>query len=256
MQQDLVALSERLAHAVDLAHREPLFEDGRFYGGPTSELLPTARLMNERITATIAAATEELCTVQTTAPTDRSPEVLHRGFARDRELLERGGRVRYLYSGAYLEDPQTFEYVSEFLRAGGEVRVGVRVPRRQVLVDRRNWFVDVTSPETPHSPDAGWHIRDVAPVSWAVDNFSQAWGAALPWSEARARVAGAMSTARQRQILRALEEGLSQQRVADRVHISDRVVNRDLSSLRQALGMTTTTQVLIWWGGTEERLLP
>nr|WP_240982097.1 MULTISPECIES: LuxR C-terminal-related transcriptional regulator [unclassified Streptomyces] len=65
-----------------------------------------------------------------------------------------------------------------------------------------------------------------------------------------------MSTARQRQILRALEEGLSQQRVADRVHISDRVVNRDLSSLRQALGMTTTTQVLIWWGGTEERLLP
>ncbi|MFB7031695.1 MULTISPECIES: hypothetical protein [unclassified Streptomyces] len=254
VQRELLALAEQLGRAVDLAAEEPGFDDGRFYGGPPAELIPSRRLMNERLAETINAASEELCTVQTAPPGDRDPEVIGRGLARDRDLLERGARVRYLYTAASLEDEQTVDYLAEFLQAGGEARVGPATLSRMVLVDCRHLFVDVT--HMPGDPDAGWHIQDIAPVTWIRNQFERAWSTAMPWDEARARVSGAVSTARQRQILRALEEGCSQQQVADRVHLSDRVVNRELSVLRQALGMRTTNQALIWWGGTPERELP
>ncbi|MFC8276237.1 hypothetical protein ACFUJR_27650 [Streptomyces sp. NPDC057271] len=249
-----MALATRMERIPDIEALSGVYNANRMFGGTASELVHSKQLMNERIEHIIAGASTELLTLQPADPVDRDPEVQWRGVRRDRALLERGARVRYLYSAAALEHEVTVELADAFLSVGGEVRVGRQLPPRMVIVDGRHLFVG--NSVVPAEADAGWHVTDIASVSWAGEVFAKAWEAATPWNQARANAAGAVSTARQRDILRCMELGDGQQQIAERSGWSERVIARELAALRRSLGMRSTYQVMIWWAGTEERKLP
>jgi DNA-binding NarL/FixJ family response regulator len=254
VRQELTAIAERIGRIPDLKALSDVYDASRMFGGTASELVHSKQLMNERIQHVIAEASSELLTVQPGNPVDRDPAVQRQGVSRDRELLARGGRVRYLYSAEALEHDSTAEYMAEFIAAGGEVRVSHQLPPRMVVVDRKHLFVG--NSVVPSEPDAGWHVTDIASVAWAREVYNGAWDAATPWEQARAHAATAVSTPRQREILRRLELGDHQQQIAERTGWSDRVINRELAALRRDLGMRSTYQLMVWWARTEERDLP
>ncbi|MFF2331947.1 MULTISPECIES: LuxR C-terminal-related transcriptional regulator [unclassified Streptomyces] len=255
VRQDLLAAAAALASLPDVGQLVDVYDANRFHGGAASELVPTKKLMNEHIGQAIASARVELLTVQPADPVDRDPAVQARGFQRDRELLDRGARVRYLYAPTALEHTPTVEAVEALIEAGGEVRIGPRehLPPRMILVDRHVFVEQVVVPE---EVDAGWHIQDAPSVAWAHLVFNRAWNSATPWERARVRAAEAVSSARQREILRRLAVGDLQHQVGTALGVSEATVNRELTKLRGALGFKSRDQLMAWWGGSEERELP
>lgn len=229
------------------------YDPARMYGGPGSELLPTKELMNKHIGDTLSEGSGELLTCQPGEPEDRDPEVQREGVRRARALLERGIHCRFLYGAAALEHDDTCDYVDGVLSADGEVRVGRDLPPRMVLMGR-NLFVD--NHVVPAEPDAGWHVKDIASVAYARDVFNAYWDRATPWQEAHVALDTAVTTARQRSILRTLEAGDTQPQVAARVNVSEREVNRQLALLRDLLGKRTTLQLMVWWAESKDRTLP
>ncbi|MFI9005119.1 LuxR C-terminal-related transcriptional regulator [Streptomyces sp. NPDC053541] len=255
VRQDLLAAADRMAQIPDIGLLAQLYDANRLYGGSASELVPTKRLMNERIGRVVGDARTELLTVQPADPADRDPEVQAGGFQRDRALLERGGVVRYLYAPAALGHGPTVEAVEALIEAGGEVRVSPRehLPPRMVLADRHLFVEQVVVPE---EVDAGWHVKDAPSTAWARAVFERAWVAATPWEQARRRMEGAVTSDRQREILRGLARGDSQHQVATALGMGEATVARELLKLRRALGFRSRDQLMAWWGGSEEQQLP
>ncbi|OKJ52500.1 hypothetical protein AMK27_30910 [Streptomyces sp. CB02009] len=108
----------------------------------------------------------------------------------------------------------------------------------------------------PAEVDSGWHIKDVAGAAFARSVFEGYWVRATPWQEARAALADAVTTPRQRMILRGLGEGDTQAVVAKALDVSGREVGRELESLRDELGLKSTNQLMVWWATSRDREVP
>ncbi|MFE6875761.1 hypothetical protein [Streptomyces sp. NPDC057677] len=229
------------------------YDPQRAYGGPASEFVHSRQLMNERIGHALLDAQEGLLTVQPGVPSERNPEVLQEAIVRARALLERGVMVRSLYPAAALTHAATMEYVDCVIEGGGEVRVGRDLPPRMVLAGR-DLFVE--NHVVPAEVDSGWHIKDVAGAAFARSVFEGYWARATPWQEARAALADAVTTPRQRMILRGLGEGDTQAVVAKQLDVSGREVGRELESLRDELGLKSTNQLMVWWATSRDREVP
>ncbi|WP_432063333.1 hypothetical protein [Streptomyces sp. S1] len=250
------ALTRTLQRMSQIAGLEALtrhYDPSRLYGGPASEFVDSKQLMNDRIADALGDAGEGLLTVQPGVPSERDPDVLRESTRRTRALLELGVPVRSLYPAAALTHGPTTEYVDGVLEGGGEVRVGRDLPPRMVLAGR-HLFVDdhLRGIES----DAGWHIKDVATSAFARSVFDRYWVRATPWQEARAALADAVTTPRQRMILRGLAEGDTQSAVAKDLGISHREVGRDLEAIRAGLGLRSTLQLMVWWATSRDRDVP
>lgn len=161
--------------------------------------------------------------------------------------------VRSLYPAAALSHAPTMEYVDCVLEGGGEVRVGRDLPPRMVIAGR-DLFVE--NHVVPAEVDSGWHIKDVAGAAFARSVFEGYWARATPWQEARAAVADAVTTPRQRMILRGLAEGETQSAVAKGLEVSHREVGRELEALREGLGLRSTNQLMVWWATSRDKDVP
>jgi DNA-binding NarL/FixJ family response regulator len=229
------------------------YDPSRMYGGPGSEFLATKALMNRRIGEMLEQAAGDLLTVQPGEPDDRDPQVVQQAMERSRRILARDVRCRFLYSAAALDHDATSTYVEGILEAGAEVRVGRDLPPRMVLTGR-SLFVE--NHVVPGEQDSGWHVTDVPSVASHRAIFDGYWERATPWQEAQRTLDATVTSARQRTILRAMETVDSQSKVAARVGVSEREVSRQLALLREALGLGTNYQLMIWWARSPERDLP
>ncbi|QCX74327.1 hypothetical protein C9F11_03120 [Streptomyces sp. YIM 121038] len=256
---------ELLDRTVRRLHRLPAleflaghFEPHRMYSGPGSEFLPTGEEMNGRIGTALAAARSELCTSQPAPPEKRDPTVRKLGRQRGRKALSQGLTHRALYNSAALADEDTASYVARLLEAGGEARVtAARVPR-MVIIDSTHLFIDNVLSEEHSEPDAGWHVTDRAVVAWARSVYDMFWWQATRWQDLDPAAGEVTSTDLQRRILRELEASYSQAQAGHRLTppLSERAVHKVLAELREALGMKSMYQVMVWWGRTPERELP
>ncbi|NYV73003.1 hypothetical protein [Streptomyces sp. UH6] len=255
--QERAAIQQSLDRMNSIEQMEGLAERydlQRVYGDVPSEYLPSKDGMNSRIGQIMAAATSELLTLQPGKPGTRDPEVQRAGVEKARAFLARGLRVRTIYNAVTLHHQQTTEYVEAMLADGGRVRVGSALPPRMVIVDRQHLFLDNHVLEG--EPNSGWHVVDKAAVAWAVSVYEMAWSACTPWERAQRAVRDAVTTARQRAILRQLEAGDLVEAVGTALHMSTRVVNKELQALRTALSLPSTFALMAWWGGSAERGLP
>lgn len=248
----LTASLERLAAIPVLEGLSPSFERNRRFDSMGSELLPTQALMNDRIGEVTGKAAVELLSAQPARPVDRDPAVRRLGIARSLAALERGATLRLLYRVTAAADPGTRESVAELIEAGGEVRaVAGRFPR-MIIVDQKSLFLDDYVIQHPDS-HSGWHVADRSSVMWARHVFGLLWADALPWAQAVAAAGDVVLTDLQMDILERLDAGETQEGAGKRLGISDRLVQRELAGARDLLGLTTTMQLMSWYGRWLER---
>ncbi|WP_329614995.1 LuxR C-terminal-related transcriptional regulator [Streptomyces brevispora] len=220
------------------------FDPHRWYGGPASEWLPTRDEMNARIGEALRDASSEMLTAQPGAPVDRDPAVQQLGMDRVLDLVDRGLSVKSIYTAAVQEHAQTRAHLAAITEAGAEVSTLQETFPRMVLIDRTHLFIDnhVMAAER----DSGWHVFDRAGVAWAHAIYQQLWARADRWQNGQAP--DGVLTERQKMILRVLDEGEPQQRIAPRLSLSERTVTKEIAAARAAVGAKTVYQLMSWWG--------
>ncbi|MFC8155882.1 hypothetical protein ACFUO0_17780 [Streptomyces cinereoruber] len=254
-QRLLAEEQEALARSLERMRQVPVieglyahFEAHRLYGGPGSELLPTMAQVNDRLGSVSALATAEICSVQPTPPAERNAGARQLGSDRSLALL-RSGRIgmRLVYGLAALMDEATREYADAFMEAGGQIKVSPSREQRMVIVDNDNLFIDdhVIAGTESHS---GWHVRDRATVAWARAGFDRLWERARWWSEALAEAGDIRLSPRQLDILALFDAGLDSRAAAREVGISPRTLAAELTEAKASLGVSTTYQLMGWYG--------
>ncbi|MCP3818138.1 hypothetical protein NLX86_08430 [Streptomyces sp. A3M-1-3] len=238
---------ERLAQVPALEALTVDFDPHRLYGGPGSEFLPSKRQMNARIGDVTGKATKELYTAQPDSPSDRDPEIQKLGTSRTRDALERGAQLKSLFHSTAHAHEQTREYVADVMKAGADVRAYAGPFPRMVIVDRRHLFIDNYVVEGAES-NSGWHVFDRSAVMWARAVFTLFWELATRWQEFDPMPADSVLNERQLVILCQLDAGYLQHQVGQRVGMSDRLINKELANARAALGLSSTNQLMAWYG--------
>ncbi|MFE3903231.1 hypothetical protein ACFXPY_23685 [Streptomyces sp. NPDC059153] len=155
--------------------------------------------------------------------------------------------MRLVYGAGALADEGTRACADEFIRSGGEIKVSSSRDPRMVIIDGRDLFIDdyIHDEAEPHS---GWHVRDRSAVAWAGVVFERLWGRATWWAEALAESGDSKLTSRQLDILALYDAGLDQPRAGRELGISSRTVASELADARTSLGLSTTYQLMGWYG--------
>ncbi|MER8083866.1 LuxR C-terminal-related transcriptional regulator [Streptomyces sp. NPDC094048] len=252
---DLAGAVDRIAQVPAVEALAADYDPHRWYGGPGSEYLGTPALMNSRIGPLTDNAATEIYSAQPGEPADRDPEILRAGADRTVAACRRGVRVRSIYNARAHEHDQTRAHVDDLVAAGADIRVlGSPFPR-MVLLDRSHLFIDNLVIEGAES-HSGWHVSDRSAVMWARYVFDLTWDQATPWQALEKESGEAVTTVRQRALLRELEAGYSQQQAGRRLNLAERTVTKEVGALRDQLGVRTLYQVMAWWGRSPERDLP
>ncbi|MFZ3558180.1 LuxR C-terminal-related transcriptional regulator [Streptomyces sp. BH055] len=256
MERAVGELAHALAQMQHIPALETLatdFDPHRVYGGPSSEFIASKAEMNRRIGDVAAAATTSVLTAQPGAPADRDPEVVEVGVQRTIDALHAGIDVRSLYSPLATGHAQTSNNVDRLLEEGADVRTLAGAFPRMMIIDDRHLFTN--NHFFPAAPaDSGWHTTDRSVVTWARAVFDFVWGQASTWDLDRGQVLP-VTTWRQRQILAELEAGYNKQQAARRLDCAERTVTKELTTLRESLGMSTLYQVMVWWATCPDRHL-
>jgi DNA-binding CsgD family transcriptional regulator/sugar-specific transcriptional regulator TrmB len=150
----------------------------------------------------------------------------------DARVLERGVRIREVVQDACRNDPQTCAHTRWLAEAGGEVRTAPTLPHRMIVIDSR---IGVVPLDPRDSAKGALLITDPGVVGTLYALFERIWDAAIPFG---ARVVADTNglTARERQILKLLADGMTDEAVAARLSLSDRTVRRTMNELCERLG--------------------
>jgi sugar-specific transcriptional regulator TrmB len=249
---DLTTVVEQLRSLPQLESLRAAYDPERMYGHASSELLPTMAQMDTRLGEASSRATDEVLSAQPTPRPQRDQQSLQTGSDRSLTLLRRGVKVRLLYGPAATADAESRAYVENFIAAGGEARIHRKPFVRTVIVDGRDAFIDDFVAGHP-STAAGWHISDRAAVAWARRVFTHLWDSSCTWEESLSW-GESLPTERQLQILGDLDAGYDQPTIARRVRISPRQLTADIKEARETLGLSSTYQLMSWYGRWMARL--
>ncbi|MFC8267751.1 LuxR C-terminal-related transcriptional regulator [Streptomyces cinereoruber] len=247
MAAEQIALRHTAQRMVGIAALDRLaaqHDQARFWGGPGSEFLPTPELVSARIAESVSRATTEVLTAQ---PGHRKRAIIESARQRDMDLLLRGVEMRILYHASTRDNPYVKDYVGEVQAHGAELRC-LHGPFSQIIIiDSREAFIRnvASGDETDMS---GWHVRDLAAVTYMREGYLTDWMRAEPWGGDGARQSAGWLTERQRQILRLLAEGFEQVQISKRLGVSDRTIATNIAAMREQAGVQTTFQLAVWYG--------
>ncbi|MFE4264273.1 LuxR C-terminal-related transcriptional regulator [Streptomyces sp. NPDC056883] len=155
----------------------------------------------------------------------------------DEVLLARGVVMRTLYQDSARNDPATHAYARWMTDLGGEVRTSPIVPPRLLVVDRTTALV----PVDPENSRAG-ALCTTSPgmVNSLVSLFERAWQAAVPLgADTRSRADDEELNATERELLKLLAGGLTDEAAGKRLGLSLRTVRRQMSGLMERLGASS-----------------
>ncbi|MFB7278112.1 LuxR C-terminal-related transcriptional regulator [Streptomyces hydrogenans] len=244
-QEALHRTAQRMAGLAALDRLAARHDEARYWSGPASEYLPTVELVAARISDAVSRATTEVLTAQ---PTPRKRAVIDSVMERDIGLLTRGVRMQILYHESTRANPHARDYTREVQAYGAEIRV-LHGPFSQLIcIDSREAFIRNVASGDPEDM-SGWHVRDLAAVTYMRDAYLTDWTRAEPWAPGEQRRVGWL-TGRQKVILQLLAEGWEQEKIARRLEVTPRTVAKHLAAIRAHLGMKTTAQVMVWYGRT------
>ncbi|MFI5982546.1 LuxR C-terminal-related transcriptional regulator [Streptomyces sp. NPDC051555] len=179
------------------------------------------------------AATTEVLSSQ---PGSQRPEDLDASRPADAQALGRGITMRTLYQDASRNQPHITAYAHWLLGQGSEVRTAPTVPQRIVVVDRAQALVPVDPVDTRKG---ALHVTEPGILTALLDLFEQAWSTAVPLGATRPEDPQTSLTATEREILRLLGSGLTDDAVGQRLQISSRTVGRHMSSIMERLRATS-----------------
>lgn len=250
-QEALHRTARRMAGLASLDRLAARHDQARFWGGPASEYLPTAELVSARISEAVSRATTEVLTAQ---PTPRKRAVIDSAMQRDIDLLMRGVRMKIQYHASTRSNPHARDYTREVQAYGAEIRV-LHGPFSQLIcIDSREAFIRNVASGDPEDM-SGWHVRDLAAVTYMRDNYLTDWTRAEPWVQSEQQASAGWLTERQKVILSLLADGWEQEKIARRLEVTVRTVGAQVSAVRAHLGLKNVAQVMVWYGQQQaERL--
>jgi len=150
----------------------------------------------------------------------------------DTRLLERAVVIREIVQDSCRGDPATVAHARWLTEAGGQVRTAPTLPHRMLLIDARIAFVPL---DPAHSAKGALQVTDSGIVVTLQALFEQVWACATPFGASSAPRRSGL-TVREREILKLLAAGLTDEAVATRLAISDRTVRRVMNDLCERLG--------------------
>ncbi|MEU6283204.1 LuxR C-terminal-related transcriptional regulator [Streptomyces sp. NPDC047028] len=155
----------------------------------------------------------------------------------DAAALGRGVSIRTIYQDSARNDPPTHGYARWLTENGGQVRTTPIVPPRMVVFDRRIAIV----PLDPADTRAGaLCTRSRGIVASLVALFEQTWETAVPLGADRGTApADGGLTPTERELLKLLASGLTDEAAGKRLGVSLRTVRRQMSALMERLDATS-----------------
>ncbi|MFE5719084.1 LuxR C-terminal-related transcriptional regulator [Streptomyces erythrochromogenes] len=164
------------------------------------------------------------------------PEDLAAARAADEEPLTRGVVMKTLYQDTTRNDPHTTAHAHWLLSRGSEVRTAPVLPQRLVIFDRAHALVPIDPADTRKG---ALHVTEPGLVTALLDLFDQAWATAVPLGALRSDDPATGLTDTERELLRLLAGGLTDDGAGQRLGISSRTVSRHMASIMERLGATS-----------------
>ncbi|MFG2359420.1 hypothetical protein [Streptomyces sp. NPDC048521] len=238
-----------------------------FRPGRSSEYLDDQAAVNSRIRDVVAGAKTEILAAQPDGP--RNKAILDVAVTRDSAALDRGVSLRTVYRDTVRDDPVTAEYATLMAnRVTGSVAQYRTLPgefERMIIVDREQAFISDHITGGPQH--AAWHVTDRAVIAVLAAMFDQMWLYGEPWTgllrSRRGRLEvdavsgpdGVRTSARQRQILRYIAAGVSQQVIARRIGVSQRKLEQEIAALKALWGASTLPELIYEYALSQDRLV-
>ncbi|MEU4061135.1 helix-turn-helix transcriptional regulator [Streptomyces wedmorensis] len=233
---ELARRQEQLAQSkVAVARAVAAYADLR----PNTETEQTERLVGldaiqERLTVLARGLVEEC---QSIIPGGaQSQRSLDAGRPLDGAALARGVQIRAVYQDSARNDGPTLAYAQWTTERGGQVRTSPVLPPRMLIFDRRTALV----PIDPRDSKLG-ALCTSSPgiVASLLSLFEQTWETAVPLgADHRERPEDGIS-AGDRELLRLLASGLTDEGAGKRLGISVRTVRRQMAALMERLNATS-----------------
>ncbi|MFF3976687.1 LuxR C-terminal-related transcriptional regulator [Streptomyces sp. NPDC001828] len=153
----------------------------------------------------------------------------------DEAALRRGVRILSLYQDSAANDAATHAYAQWMTELGGQVRTSPVLPPRLIVFDRR---VAVVPIDPDNSRLGALCTRTPGIVSSLVSLFEQTWQTAVPFGADRAPHARADDRGTspvERELLKLLASGMTDEAAGKRLGISLRTVRRQMAALMERL---------------------
>lgn len=160
------------------------------------------------------------------------PEHIEAAKPLNRELLERGVRMRTVYLNSACNSPHTLQYVSWLSKLGGEVRTVPTLPTRMIVVDRKAAVMPVNS---NNSAEGAVVLTGHGTLTALCALFDSVWNGARPLNE-ESRADDQGLTDQQSMVVILLAEGHTDETIAKRLGVSPRTARRLASELMTRLG--------------------
>ncbi|MBZ9596372.1 helix-turn-helix transcriptional regulator [Streptomyces erythrochromogenes] len=150
----------------------------------------------------------------------------------DEDLMRRGVRVLTVYLDSVRNDNPTVEYAEWLHGNGGEVRTVPALPLRMVLFDREVALL----PVDPNNTKKGAvQLTGPGVLTALAALFEQVWECAAPIGCSRSRDEAGL-TAQERELLRQLTQGATDEIAAKKLGIGLRTARRMMSEMMARLG--------------------
>ncbi|RSN50524.1 hypothetical protein DMH12_24900 [Streptomyces sp. WAC 04229] len=248
----LPELAQQLSHAYDSVQlRIP---------GTASVYLDDSDVVNARLQDVVGGARREILASQPGGPRDQA--LLDIAMPRDVAALDRGVVLRTIYRETVRDHGPTAAYAAQMTSRGpgrsAQYRTMPGKFERMIIVDRETAVVpDYIVAESP--PHAAWIITDPASVVMLARAFEATWMRAQPWmGQLRARrgdardtvgsrasaLDGVRTTRRQREIMRNLCDGYSQETTAKRIGVSKRTLEDEVASMKERWGVGSMNELI------------
>jgi DNA-binding CsgD family transcriptional regulator/sugar-specific transcriptional regulator TrmB len=156
----------------------------------------------------------------------------------DAEAIDRGVRLRTIYQDSVRNHKPTLEYAQWLRELGSEVRTTSTLPLRMLVVDRRTAVVPLDAAD---SGAAAAVITSDGIVTALTALFNSVWRAATPLGAPRRRDDDGLSQ-QERQVLRLLALGLTDEAIARHMGVSVRTSRRVAADLQARLGTRSRFQ--------------
>ncbi|GAA1145950.1 DNA-binding CsgD family transcriptional regulator/sugar-specific transcriptional regulator TrmB [Kitasatospora gansuensis] len=171
--------------------------------------------------------------VLSSQPGNQRPEDLTASRPADAKVLARGVTMRTLYQDSTRHQPHVTTYAHWLLSQGSEVRTAPAIPQRMVIVDRAQALVPI---DPADNRKGALHVTEPGILHALLDLFEQAWNTAVPLGAAQPDDPATGLTPTERELLRLLGTGLTDDAAGQRLGISSRTVGRHMASIMERLG--------------------
>jgi DNA-binding CsgD family transcriptional regulator/sugar-specific transcriptional regulator TrmB len=166
----------------------------------------------------------------------QSRESLRASQPLDEGALDRGISLLTLYQDSMRNDPDTLAYAQWLTRLGGQVRTAPVLPPRMLIFDRK---IAIIPTEPTDSKLGALRTTEYGFVSSLTMVFEQAWDSAIPLGTVITADADTGLTPLDRELLKLLATGITDEAAGRRLGVSARTVRRQVAALMERLNATS-----------------